>query len=166
MREINLKVYEIAGFEFDELEFEDGPPPIDDIPLDNSSYSIDQILTDQQVQSVENEVYKEEDFETGAAQLDKKAQKLTRRSGGKPVKAGGATRTNLNINEIPKESKPKSSIKSSKKQVSKKPNRTKKKKSRDSSNSKTIILLVILLIAAGTYFFQDEVFKLIDGLLN
>lgn len=157
MREINKKVYDVAGFDFDELEFEDGPPPIDGIVLDNSNHSIDQILTDQQVQGTSEDDYNEEDFEAGALTLDKKAQRLVKRSGTQPIKAGG-TRTNLSINRdqvSSQESKSKKTIKSSKASVKKRPIRSKKSKKNSSGNNQALMIILILILGAAAYMYME-----------
>lgn len=164
MREINKKVYDVAGFEFDELEFEDGPPPIDGIELDKSNHSIDQILTDQQVQSTSQDSYNEEEFEEGALELDKKAEKLARRSGNQVLKAS-ANRSNISVatnSNVNKSSK--AMLKSSKAKAVSKPNRRKTNKKRSSNkSSKSIFLVLVLLIAIAAYFFQEDIFKLLEG---
>lgn len=154
MREINKKVYEIAGFEFDELEFEDGPPPIDGLVLDNSNHSIDQLLTDQQVEDIKSDSFSYEDYESGSAVLNKKAAKLNTGKSKKPVKAGGATRTNISITNTNVKSKSvqKSAKISGKTPVKKRP--LKKTTSKQSMDPKLLGILLTLAIAIAYLYFN------------
>jgi hypothetical protein len=104
MREINKKVYELAGIEFDESSLEN-PPTIDTAEVDTSAHSIDQILTDQQLDDARDNGFKQDDFDAGKDELEAKVKEMYGKKTKKVIKAtGGGTKTGIRKNLVNQDS--------------------------------------------------------------